>query len=429
MKHAGTLRGRLMRTFALFGLLVAILFSGFALIFTYAVEDRFFNDRLDEAASAQLQHRAQSGRWMQARNGAAQVHDDASTFPADLAAAFRHDPTRGEYAGDAGRHYHLRRLQAPGLNEPAAFLVTEVSSQLVVRGMRTEILGWLAAIALLVLAAALLVGLWLARKTARPLALLADQVQAMQPAQPPESFSVSPSIFEIDVLAGGLQALSARVHAFIQREREFTRDASHELRTPLAVIHSACDRLAQDVQLSAQAHQQIDFMRQSVWQLEQTVAALLALAREENLTPGIESARVLPMLEQVIIEQSGRLQGKAVEVQVDVNADARMNLPPAVLHMLLANLVGNAFAHTHAGFVRIRCADGRLHIDNSAPLDPAVHGELHSAFVKSQASTGHGLGLAIAARLCERHAIDLRIESDEQVTRASFAAREPRPSI
>lgn len=421
MKRVGTLRRRLMLAFAVFGLLVAILFSAFALVFTYAVEDQFFTDRLEEEAAAQRDHHAKTGRWMQPRGRAMQVHETTASFPADLAASYSADTTRNEYAGDAGRHYHLRRLHAEATSPESAFLVAEVSEQLVVRGLRNEILRWLAGVAAVVLLGALLVGFWLARRTAQPLVLLAAQVQAMQPQQPPESFSARPSILEIDVLARGLEALASRIHAFTRREREFTCDASHELRTPLAVIHSACDRLANDAQMSAQSRQQVDFMRQSVRQLEQTVSALLALAREENAVLAAEPVALLPVLERVIVEQADHLDGKAVEVQLQVQADACMEVPPSVLHMLLANLVGNAFAHTATGFVRIDFAGGRLHIVNSSPLDPALDGNLRRPFAKGGASSGHGLGLAIAARLCERHAIDLCIDSDEHGTHASFA--------
>jgi signal transduction histidine kinase len=421
MKQAGTLRHRMMRAFALFSLVVTVLFSGFALIFTYAVEDRFFNDLLDEEAAIQLEYQGRSGQWTQPRRSSMQVHADASTFPADLAARYRAAPSNNEYAGEDGRHYHLRRLH--GVDTPPAFLVAEVSQQLVVRAMRYEILLWLAGIALMVLVGALLVGYALAARTARPLTALADKVQAMQPQRPPRDFPVNPSILEIDVLARGLESLASRVHAFIQREREFTRDASHELRTPLAVIQSACDRLAQDARLSAQARQQVDFMRQSVWQLEQTVGALLVLAREENSALAAESVPVLPMLEQVIVEQAERLRGKTVDVQLDVEPDAQMHLPRTLLHILLANLVGNAFAHTQSGYVRIRFADGRLHVDNSGSRNASLANDPHRPLGKGPASAGHGFGLAIATRLSERHAIDLRIDSDAHTTRASFAPR------
>lgn len=418
MRRARTLRRRLMLAFAVFTLAVATLFGALALVFTYAVEDQFFNDALRDEAAYLLEHHSQAGTWVAPRFDYMSLHENVSTTSPDLRQGLRADPTRSEFAGDNGRHYHVRQLPST-----EALLVAEVSDQLVVRRMRDEILRWLAVVASVVVALALLVGSWLARQTAEPLAALSRQVEAMRPAQPPRAFADNQAILEIGVLARGLESLSLRVHAFVEREQAFTRDASHELRTPLAVIHSACERLGKDAQLSADARRQVDFMRQSVWQLEQTVAALLTLARDQTATLAAESVALLPLIEQVIVEQSNLLYGKPVNVQVDVPNDARMVLPPSVLHMLLANLIANAFAHSAAGFVRINVENGRLRIVNSDQIDPALTDDLHQPSVKGQASTGYGFGLAIVERLCDRHAIDFQIAFDAHTTRASFAPR------
>lgn len=415
------MRRRLMLAFAVFALVVAALFGAYAMLFTYLVEDQFFSDALQYEAAAQREHRARTGRWMSPRTEYMRVYENPSSFPADLRERYRVEPTHSEYAGEAGRHYHLLRLAPAMGGDSGAFLVAEVSQQLVVRRIRGDILQLLAWSALGVVALALLVGYWLARRTAAPLAALAQRVEAMQPDDPPQAFALQFSTREVGVLAHGLESLGARVHAFVVREREFTRDASHELRTPLAVIHSACERLAHDAALSVQARRQVDFLRQSVWQLQQTVTTLLSLAREESAALLAEAVVVLPLLEQVVVEQAILLEGKPVEVAVDVPREARMTLPPAVLRILLVNLVGNAFAHTAAGRVRIDVDGGRLRIANTDGMAAAVRDVLYQPFAKGEASAGYGLGLAIVHRLCDRHGIDLRIETDSRGTTASLA--------
>ena len=44
-------------------------------------------------------------------------------------------------------------------------------------------------------------------------------------------------------------------------------------------------------------------------------------------------------------------------------------------------------------------------------------------FAKGEESTGFGLGLSIVRRLCERHAIDLRFEQEEDGTVAYLPLR------
>ena len=416
------MRRQLMLAFAAFALVVAVLFGAFALLFTYAVEDRFFTDALRDEASAQLAQRARSGQWMAPRSEGMRLYANPSEFPDDLREAFLEHPAQSEFAGAAGRHYHLLRLSPDAQGVPAAFLVAEVREQLVVRRLRGGMLQWLAWSAVAMLLLALLLGYALARRTTASLATLSDRIEAMQPTDPPTALGQPFASREVGVLARGLEALTGRVHAFVAREREFTRDASHELRTPLAVIHSACERLEHEPSLSDAARHQLAFVRQSVWQLERTVATLLALAREEHAMLPIEMLMLSSEVEQVVLEQGVLLDGKPVDVVVDVPMQARMPAPPAVLRIILANLIGNAFAHTAAGGrVRIDVRDGRLRITNSEGIAPGMREALHEPFAKGAESAGHGLGLAIVHRLCERHAIDVRIESSGQGTCASLA--------
>lgn len=353
------LRNRLMLAFSVFALAVASLFGLYVAVFVYSVEDRFFEAMLEQEARQQLDQRAASGTWSPPRNAFMTIHDSPATFPADLKVAFNAEPWRREIAGTEGRHYHLRALQPGGSGAPG-WLVAEVSQQLVVRPMRRQILALLAWSGVAVVVVAVLAGAWLARRTTRPLSKLAALVDDMAPDRLPVGFAADFPDDEVGVLARGLDRLSGQVRAFVAREHAFTRDASHELRTPLAVIRSATEQLAREPGLSAAGRLQLDHVQQSARHLEQTVITLLTLSREENVERDATPLAVLPVLEQVVVEQAALLEGKPVAVRVDVPGDARLTVPGPVLHMLLANLVGNAFAHTRAGEVHIDVAAGRL---------------------------------------------------------------------
>lgn len=402
LKHR--LRNRLMLAFAAFTLAVTALFGLYAVVFAYTVEDMFFSAMLEREADAQLRHRAGSGAWAAPRDSWIRVVEDADGLPAGIAAILRAEPGRTEFAGADGDHYHLRALDAP---EASAWLVAEVSGLLVVRPQRSALLRLLAWSGLAMVVLALLLGGWLARRTTAPLSRLAERVADAAPGRLPAAFAAGFRDDEVGLLARRLEELVARIDAFVAREREFTRDASHELRTPLAVIRGSTERLATDPSLSPQARDSLAHIRQSAASLEQTVGALLSLAREEALPGGDASTRVLPLLERVVVDQSPLLDGKDIAVDIEVPADAVMVLPAPALNMLLSNLVGNAFAHTREGRVSIRADQGRLHICNpgagvrEADLEP---------FAKDEASTGFGLGLSIVRRLCERYGIDLVIE-------------------
>lgn len=283
-----------------------------------------------------------------------------------------------------------------------------------------QLLAWTGAIAVVL---ALLLGGWLARRTTAPLSRLADAVGEATPERLPPHFAAGFPDDEVGLLARRLDDLIGRVRAFIDREREFTRDASHELRTPLTVIRAASERLSADTALSADARASVEHIGQSASHLEQTVALLLALAREQPAPPTASTpvTRVIPVLERVVVEQSPLLEGKHVQVAVEVPADLTSTLTAPVLQVLLSNLIGNAFAHTREGDVVIMADEDTLCVSN--PGHAVREGDF-APFVKGEDSTGFGLGLSIVRRLCERHAIDLRFESSADGSSARLRLRQ-----
>ncbi|MBW8810989.1 MAG: HAMP domain-containing histidine kinase, partial [Lysobacter sp.] len=180
--------------------------------------------------------------------------------------------------------------------------------------------------------------------------------------------------------------------------------------------------------LSPAGRQHLMHLRQSASQLEQTVGTLLSLAREsqESVLTG-EPVPVLPLLERVILDQAVLLEGKPIDLDIQVPADVRSVLPEPVLHILLSNLIGNAFAHTEAGVVRIwidHAENGdraSFNIVNSGhAVEPDLLTTLHRPFQRREGSAGLGLGLAIVRRLCERYRIGLRIQAQDGDTRVEL---------
>lgn len=420
MSRLPTLRRQVIGAFAVFTFVVAALFGTFALLFTYAVEDRFFVDVLESEAALQKAHRQRSGSWLPPRGSQVSLHESSATLPADLRARIAEQPLRSEHAGEDGRHYHLLRIDAVSPDPSSALLVAEVSQQLVVRRMRGEMLRILGWAMLGVVAIGMLIGYWLARRTAAPLAALAGEVASLQLDEAPRLAQKAGGCQEIDTLARAFDTLAGRVREFVVREREFTVDASHELRTPLAVIQSACERLASEPLLSLQAHRQVEFLRRSVGLLQETLTTLLAMAREENSASKPEPVILLPMLEELIVERSVLLEGKPVEVVLDVGEDDCLVASPLALRLVLSNLIGNAFAHTAGGRVQIGFETGRLHIVNSGQMDsPATSAD----------ARGGGIGLAIVRRLCERHDIGLRLDAGAATIRVVLGPAPAEPPI
>lgn len=416
-----SLRRRLTAAFALIAVCTALLFSGFAVIFMYVLEDEVFDNMLEQETAHQQASWQATAQPAPPLRPNVSLHRDISSLPDDL----RRQPgvtQGGEFFGEGGRHYHVRQLKlAPAAGtkaEAPTLLVAEVSRELMVRPRLPVVLGLLGISLLVMLALTLALGYWLAWRATRPLQALAQLVGSAAPAQLPKGFAATYPANEIGALARALDDALARVAAFIEREQHFTRDASHELRTPLAVIEGAAFLLAAQP-MPPQAAQQLQRIRSAATQMTQTVDTLLALAREDLAQDGAvaEPAPValLPLVESTVVQLAHLLDGKPVEVDVALAPQASFRVPPVALRIVLANIIGNAFQHTQTGCVRIGFVDGVLAVSDDGPgIDPAIQARLFDAGVKGAASSGHGLGLSIARRLANRIGLELTLGTGAQ---------------
>ncbi|QPF72839.1 HAMP domain-containing histidine kinase [Roseateles sp. DAIF2] len=412
------LQRRLMLAFAGYTLLVSLLFGLFAMTFVYAVEDEFFESALSQEQRRQLDHHAAQGRWTEPAQDFIRLYAAGAALPADLVRARAAEPLSHELAGEDGHHYHLRPL-----DETGALLVAEVGRQLVVRPIRDRLLLWLglwgAGLTLLALGLAW----WLARRTGAPLARLAAQVAQSRPEQLPIGLARDYGDDEVGLLARHLAELNARTRALIEREQAFGRDASHELRTPLAVLSIACERLLP--RCAPDERPLVASMRASIWQLQQAVELLLALARDDAEPAGPAPAlSLLPQIEQLVLAHAPLLDQQGIALELAVDARLTRPWPPALTRLLLGNLLANALAHRQSALIRIEADADSVAIVNASAAPPAALLAADAAGrepgLKGEASAGLGLGLSIVRRLAERHGLRLQLSHREGLTRVAL---------
>ena len=167
----------------------------------------------------------------------------------------------------------------------------------------------------------------------------------------------------------------------------------------------------------------IDRISQASTQMEQTVTTLLTLAREEHTQIDRQQVKILPIIEQSIIDQNHLINNKPILVQVSDNCDVEVYAQSGMLTVLLDNLIGNAFQYTQQGKVVIEMRDKTLIVADTGPgIEASLSGNITEPAVKGSQSTGYGFGLSIVKRLCEHQGWLLTLSS-EQGTKISITLK------
>lgn len=259
---------------------------------------------------------------------------------------------------------------------------------------------------------ALLVWLWI-RPFHRDLTRLREAAAAFGR----ENFSTRVYLGEkssILPVAQSFNAMAERIEYLVLAHKELTHAVSHELRTPLARIRFGMEILARHSDPARQQHY-LDSMKADVGELESLIDELLSYARlsEENLLTNPVETDLRAWL-QAELEQYA---GTPVNVICSFSADSpaanyRSSFNPDLMARAVNNVIRNGLryareaitvhAHRSGNQMEIRiCDDGPGIPEAMKELIFEPFARLETSRDKS--SGGYGLGLAIAARILERH--------------------------
>ncbi|HZX77518.1 HAMP domain-containing sensor histidine kinase [Lysobacter sp.] len=255
--------------------------------------------------------------------------------------------------------------------------------------------------------------IWLTYRTSKrlvtPVSWLANQVAHWDPRDPNAS-AIAPANLppdagdEVHKLSRALTGLSQRVGDFIQRERNFTRDASHELRTPLTVIRVATDLMLSDPDNSVRTQRSLTRIQQAGRDMEAVIEAFLILAREADVAPQSEEFEVREIVAAEVERVRPLLGDRPVTVTLHDEGAPRLFAPPHVLRVMVGNLLGNAARFTESGEIEVRLMPDRVVIrDSGIGMSPETLSKAFDPFFRANGEgDGKGMGLSIVRRLGER---------------------------
>ena len=296
---------------------------------------------------------------------------------------------------------------------------------------RRSLLWAVGAIAMLVT----LVAAWLALSVVDRLLAGLSRLQRLVPVGPGDAGFRQPGMdVEVDALAAALDDHRRQVAAALRKERAFAAAASHELRTPLTRIATGAEVLLAQPGVPGPIAARVRSIRESADELQRLLDVLLQVARWQPAEgrgapmPARGPARPLGELVDGCVQ---RLAGEArllgASVTVAVGEPDRAIAHPAMLEVVLSNLLRNAIRHGRSAPVRIVEREGVLEVADGGPgIEAAELERVFDPFWRGTSSSdeagpsGLGLGLTIAERLCAAAGWSLSISSAEgRGTRAS----------
>ena len=417
MRNSGGLRRRLGRAFLLQAAFIGIVAVLGVYIAAFAIEELLIKRALEEEAGFYWRNAASNANfplpntlnltgYLDSGDGAQQPPSSLGALSPGFHQLEREADFSVAYVEERGDHRLILVFDGEQVGELALYfgLIPLMGALLVV-----YLAAWLSYRA--------------TRQAVSPIIRLAREVQKFDPGASEHAvFELGdppgPTDQEVLVLADALSRLSSRITEFLERERNFTRDASHELRSPLTVIRIAADMLLSEQELDRPARNSVLRIKRAAADMEALTQAFLLLARESEQSLPMEPIVVNDVVAQELERAQVLIEGKPLEVHTRASHQVRVVASEKALSVLVGNLIRNAFSYTEAGRVEITIGAGELVIEDSGVGIPEE--EVENVFKpyfrgRGRQRGGHGVGLTIVKRLSDRFEWPVVIESEPGV--------------
>jgi signal transduction histidine kinase len=274
------------------------------------------------------------------------------------------------------------------------------------------------AIALLVLAigvigivmVAALAAAAISARLVEPVTALAERLTQIDPGERHVRIGAQFAGNELEPIARSVDMFMERLDGFVEREQSFTATASHELRTPLAVMRGAVELLEAAAADRPGAGKALARIQRAVREMTEFTDALLALSREQQAAAASDAiCDVNAVLARVVEDQRSVSPGKRIVLEIEGDASLQVAAPESMVAMTIGNLVRNAVQHGTGGEVLCRSHGHELMVTNAGTLPTASLSTAARRFTTHPG--GHGMGLYLVRRICERYGWNISLEN------------------
>ncbi len=262
---------------------------------------------------------------------------------------------------------------------------------------------------LLMLPALLFIVAYLVQKIFQPIKNLANDID-LRTEQELHSMEEINLPTELRPFVVAINHLLGRVSQSVLLQRRFIADAAHEMRSPLTALSLQAERMAQ-VQMSSEARERIDVLRQGINRNRDLLEQLLTLAKAQSSKVDPENpVSIQAVFRHVLEELMPIAETKFLDIGVEGSEDILAWASELELTTLLKNLVENAIRYTpDHGRIDLKVCKRDSHaIISVCDTGPGIalqeRDRVFEPFYRSLGTnqSGSGLGLAIVRAIADK---------------------------
>jgi signal transduction histidine kinase len=268
--------------------------------------------------------------------------------------------------------------------------------------------GFRAALAVMVLVAAAIIGVFVARRLTRPLLQLNEMASKLSDGDLTARSPVT-GPQETQTLARTLNQAGERLDTLIASQRIFVADASHQLRTPLTALRLSLDNIADGTD-DEFVREDVEQATAEVVRMSRLVNGLLVLARAEAKVTAAEPLSLREVIRERLDAWRPAADERGVTITLRGSADGRplVLASPGHLDQVLDNVLSNALEVSPDGATITVSVETRGDqvvlsvLDEGPGMSDAEKSRAFDRFWRGQGLTGRsgsGLGLAVVKQL------------------------------
>jgi two-component system OmpR family sensor kinase len=256
----------------------------------------------------------------------------------------------------------------------------------------------------------------LVKKTFQPIAKISDDLDGRAEH---ELHSVKEDNLpeEVRPFVVAINRLLARVSSSMNSQQRFIVDAAHELRSPFTALSLQAERMA-GAEMSAHARERLKTLSLGIARGRRLLDQLLDFARVQSQTDHRgASVSVQQVFRQVLGDLMPLAENRQIDIGIENERDALVNIHAEDLSTVMRNLVDNAIRYSPNGgqvdlSVVVENSFVTLYVKDSGPgIAPIERDRVFEPFYRTLGSgqSGSGLGLSIVQTIALRWGAQIKL--------------------